>query len=297
MMVFDRVTTKLECSTFDTGHIYAMQKSKLDAHNHKARLPLTRHFTTSIITALVALPKDFDYKTTLTMAFNAETHCSPQIQQRCGLFVHDDVRVRAGEKSKEIPGTGSFQFQGYKVRNTLKEAHAQLIWSHLNVAEKASPSTPLIAQAYSLVSQMAGNHTPDPLRVGGKEAKQDPLVQYNSIGSPIFMSVTDCQKFVSFLYLNMDEDHRIPWNFMTGAEQVEWFDSWKEAGGSNAWVRFLGRTNGLRGTDPTRIQNDQQSIRQAILNSPSRSRRGRPAHLTEENAAYYDQMISHVTPR
>ena len=86
----------------------------------------------------------------------------------------------------------------------------------------------------------------------------------------------------------MDDAHRVVWQDLTGLQQFEWYRAWTSTDGTH--LRNVPATNGLRGTDPARL--NATNIEAAILRSPSlRDRRPPAAVIT--NAAF-DQAQARV---
>ena len=161
------------------------------------------------------------------------------------------------------------------------------VYNDLPLALRNNPGNPRRAEAYSLLIQQAGVLTPDPIRQhirNQAQAHLPDLTYYNSMGSPILEGLENAQKFIAYIHANQDVLHRVTWQNMTGREQYEWYEAWLASGGENAWVRDAAQTDGLCGTDLTRIP-DQPGLQAAVLRSPSITRRQRPnAHVVDQGA-------------
>ena len=70
---------------------------------------------------------------------------------------------------------------------------------------------------------------------------------YMSPGLPIFTNAGDSNKFISFVFVNMDGPHRVQWGELTGREQFEWYAAWERA--DRTYTRVVNETGGLCGTD------------------------------------------------
>ena len=104
----------------------------------------------------------------------------------------------------------------------------------------------------------------------------DSITYYVTTGNPLFTGKPGCNKFISFVYLNMDDGFRVKWYNLTGREQYEWYRAYERSNGTH--LRNVAETRGLRGTNVNDIT-DQVSLTRAMENSPSLATRYPQGHV------------------
>ena len=114
----------------------------------------------------------------------------------------------------------------------LSTAAARIIFDAIPPATLNNPPDVATATAYAQLAQNAGR----PITPGCAALLPDGATELQSRrallspGGILFRGRLDSNKFISFLWLNMDPGYRIQWPDLTGREQYEWFDCWERAG-------------------------------------------------------------------
>lgn len=158
--------------------------------------------------------------------------------------------------------------------NPLSKEAALFIFNQLSQAIKDNPGT---AQRAEYIAQLARNAA-EPIPAGCANLITRPIPDegvriYWTPGGHLFTGRSDAARFISFLFLNMDDGHRIAWPDLTGREQWEWGEAWKRCGKTH--VRVVNQTRGLPGTN-IGLLTTVANVRAAMAISPSLKDR-RPA--------------------
>ena len=210
------------------------------------------------------------------MAFRSETHCTEQIQEAVGLRVVSVELPRQGDKSR-VGQRGPTINSSWNHMEPLPEDAALIIWNMVPDVRKANPNGLAEARALSRMAQNAGRRTPNEcqemLEAAGEPIDVEIMTTYISPGGILFRGKRDSNRFISFVYLNMDDDERIKWANLTGREQYEWFHVWDIQG--RPYLRMEAETRGLAGTSLNRVVT-AADLRAAIQRSPSVIDRERP---------------------
>ena len=103
-------------------------------------------------------------------------------------------------------------------------------------ATQDAPQTADKAKAISILCTHADRPTPAAcsLLLPQGAAKVEPFIQFIAPGSPLFVGKIYGNKFISFLWFNMDAGHRVKWYDLTGREQWEWYEVHTEQERENA---------------------------------------------------------------
>jgi len=217
-----------------------------------------------------------------SMPFNLKTHVSPAIEQVVGLRKANIDVPRRGDRTA-VGDLAVDQMCAYSFMYGLTQAEALLLWNQLRPEIKATPGGPAMATVLSKVASIAEVTVPTTVSALVPEDTPDAegVLYIITPGNPIILGKRDANKFISFLYLNMDGGgHRVKWGELTGEERYEWFTVW-ENNGKN-YLR-IPETVGLRGTNLDNIP-DVDALETAMRRTPSLKRRRPPNHaLTADN--------------
>ena len=214
-------------------------------------------------------------------AYNARTHCDRNVQRTVGLDSTDINPPRIGDRT-------ACSSEGYDVTGCrahmlpFSEAVARDLFDALPAALKDTPPDGDVAYAIGRLAKNAGRDVPDGcITVMGNRAPDtfvSPLAYYTTPGSPIIQGVTNSNKFITFIFRNMDNGHRVKWYDLTGREQNEWYDAWIRCG--KGYVRNENETRGLRGTNLGDLT--AANLETAMVRSPSLVRRRPGTHAVTE---------------
>jgi hypothetical protein len=228
------------------------------------------------------------------MAFNAREDCSLEIQRAVGLARPNIHVPRRGNRSCE--GESGYDIITSRAHeNRISQADALLLLGIIPDAVKDNPASPAIANAVGLIAEHAGRTIPD----GCADALQNGRVESSTVSyywtpaGPIVEGIAAANKFICFLYRNMDRDYRIKWYNLTGREQWEWYRCWISCGRDHN--RREPETRGLAGTDLHRIVN-RHELEAALTVSPSLAERRRPSGHTIEDRRWRT-VVRSVGPR
>ena len=200
------------------------------------------------------------------MPFLASRDCTLAIQRIVGLRKQNCETPRAGDRSRiGEPGYDINTCNAYM--QSLSNTQATIIWGLIPDAAKNNPADANAAVAISLMAQNAGQGTPNACArlLPNGQANAPNIVYCVSPGSPIYIGKDGMTRFISFLYTNMDEGHRVKWYDLTGREQYEWFECWSNHGRGYQRIQ---ETVGLCGTNLNRITT-VAALTAATMRSPS----------------------------
>ena len=200
------------------------------------------------------------------MPFVEREHASRTIQEDVGLFVANCRVPRNGDRSAN--GEQGCNINSSKARmKAFNSAQALRLWNLIPDGAKNDPADLETAQDLSLLAAMAGEPTPQGVQeMTGRRADTANVDFYWTPGGAILEGLTDSSKFISFLNMNMDQQSRVAWSDLTGREQFEWIDVWKDC--DKTCERREAHTRGLRGTNLDRIP-DVAGVQEAMARSPS----------------------------
>lgn len=214
-------------------------------------------------------------------AFIRDTHCSKAIQRMVGLHRANIDVPRLGDRS--TTGEIGYDRNGSACHmSPLTEGEAALVYSLIPANHKTNPANANVARVVAKIANTGTIGIPGECAtmLRNANAPLDPLTFYMTLGAPLFIGMTDSHKFISFLYLNMDNGHRVKWYNLTGREQFEWYDCWTAQ--ARTHLRNENATRGLRGTDVSQLTT-QNEVRDALVRSPSLSRRRPHGHAIPQN--------------
>jgi len=209
--------------------------------------------------------------------FNAAAHVTAHVQEQVGLHLANCATPRNGDRTNSGVPQGHASINCFAHMKPLSTTEAARAFEMIAAQHKNAPAT--VADA-TIIAKLARNGggigisqaCSTLLLDGDVEAAQ--VAYYWSPGSPLCEGKTVSSRFISFLYTNQDDGHRVVWCELTGREQFEWFNCWVARG--RTFERREEFTRGLKGTDLDRIT-DVAGLRTALTRSPSLSRR-RPAN-------------------
>ena len=213
----------------------------------------------------------------MTANFNTNMHASGRIQNIVGLFAYNCVVPRQGDRT--AAGHAGFSINSsYAHMTPIPTEDARRCWALIPQATKDQPGDVDTTKAlWRLALNAAESPTQgmrDALRAANEPAPEG-VTFYIAPGSPLFDGPILSNKFISYLYLNMDVGHRVKWYDLTGREQYEWYENWVNSG--RAYVRMEAETLGLRGTDLARIP-DLPALETVMPRTPSLAGRRPPTH-------------------
>jgi len=210
------------------------------------------------------------------MPFVKHRDCSLAHQTAIGLMEPNCPVPRTGERTR-VGAHGVNIVSCSSHAQPLSQPDALRLWGLIPQAEKDHPQSPEHAQSLSLLAQMAGRNTPDGCAdlLPNDMAQVENVTFYHTLGSPLFKVRQTALRFISFVYYNTDQGHRVLWQEMTGQEQYEWYNAFVAAG--ETYLRHEQATNGLRGTNMDRIHNAPQ-LAAVMQRSPSVAHRRSPHH-------------------
>jgi len=235
--------------------------------------------------------KHFLISQTLTMSWDKKVHCSARIKNFVGLRKPNITVPRKGDCNKE----GDFGVNiigSQSVQQGMNQEEAALLWPMILAEAKNNPGGVPLASLVSKVAQLAEVPIPPAClaALAGVEPKPDPAMVYCTLGSPLVIGHTIAPKFISFLFLNMDNEHRVKWSDMTGQQQYEWFEAWERC--EQTYQRNENETRGLAGTN-LGVLNDAPAIKGAMLLSPSLGKRRPEEHPVNEET--WNAMAKRLT--
>jgi len=228
------------------------------------------------------------------MAFNAREDIPLEVQRAVGLFRANIQVPRRGNRSCEGE-SGDSIITARAHENRIPEAAALLLLNVIPDDVKDDPGNPDLANAIGLLSENANRAIPD----GCADLLTDGRVQSSTISfywtpaGPIVEGIAGSNKFICFLYRNMDHGHRVKWYNLTGREQWEWYRCWIRCG--KVHTRREAESRGLNGTNLHRIEN-RQELEAALTNSASLADRRRPSGHTIERRQW-DTAVRSVARR
>ena len=210
------------------------------------------------------------------MPFDVETHVSYTIERATGLRKANINPPRVGDRTAK-GDCACDQLSSHAIMHGFTKPEARVLWNALPDGVKTAPVTADRAGVLAKVAKIAGQTVPPECEalVEGTDVETDPVLIVLSPGSPLMFGRVDSNKFISFLYLNMDRGHRIKWAKFSGEEQYEWYDAWVRA---DKTYERVPETVGLRGTNLTRITT-AEALEASMRHSPSLMRR-RPVNHT-----------------
>jgi len=217
----------------------------------------------------------------LTMSWNKKEHCSARIENFVGLRKPNIAIPRKGNRNKE-GDFGASIIGSQAVQQGMNQEEALLLWPTISDAAKNNPEGVPLASLISKIAQLAEvNVPPGCLTVlAGIEPKPDPAVVYCTFGGPLVVGHTIAPKFISFLFLNMDNGYRVKWTDMTGQQQYEWFEAWNRC--SRTHQRREDETRGLAGTNLS-VLAEPPALEAAMMMSPSLGKRRPDGHPIAED--------------
>jgi hypothetical protein len=203
----------------------------------------------------------------LTMSWDKKEHCSARIENFVGLRKLNIAIPRKGNRNKE-GDFGASIIGSQAVQQGMNQEEALLLWPMILDAAKNNPGGVPLASLISKIAQLAEVPIPPGCltALAGVEPKPDPAVVYCTFGGPLVVGHTIAPKFISFLFLNMDNGHHMKWTDMTGLQQYEWFEAWKHC--SCTHQHHEDETHGLAGTNLS-ILNEPTALEAAMMMSPS----------------------------
>lgn len=218
----------------------------------------------------------------MAQPFNADIHCTPEIQEAVGLRKATCEVPRVGEKTR--PGEQNYnQNSSHCVSETFTTAGARTIWNLIPAAAKNNPHDANVARHLALLANNANvEPTPGIIALVPRAAdKSFGTKFYIAPGSGLFEGMRASHRFIAFVYVNMDDNVREKWYNLTGREQFEWYRAWERA--NRTHLRNAAATKGLRGTDLRRITTTAE-LGAVLTRSPSLGRRERPTgHPINQN--------------
>jgi len=225
--------------------------------------------------------KRFLTNQSLTMPWDKKQHCSSRIETFVGLRKPNITVPRKGDRNTvgdfgaNIIGSESFQ-QG------MTQEEAAALWTEISDNAKNNPGTVMLATVVSKTAQLAEKRVPAGClaMLNGVEPKPEPVSVACTLGGPIVIGHTIAPKFISFLFLNMDNNSRVKWTELTGQQQYEWYEAWERC--ECTYERVENQTRGLMGTDVTTLTTPH-AIEDAMLLSPSLGKRRPDAHPVDED--------------
>ena len=210
-----------------------------------------------------------------TMNFDSAIHVSQQVQVIVGLRSASCDVPRQGDRTA-VGQTGYDTMSSRSHMTPFTENEATIIWRMIPAATRTAPGNAEEAAALYKLARNAARGPPEEVTdmLPNGRLPTYPDTFYISPGSPLFTGKIVSNKFISFLFRNMDNGHRVLWYDLTGREQFEWYTCWTLV--DRTWLRMEVETRGLRGTDLNRITN-AAALQAAMVTSPTLRNR-QPAH-------------------
>jgi len=214
------------------------------------------------------------------MTFNLKTHVSTKIEKVVGLRKANIDVPRRGDRTAE-GDLAVDQMCAYSFMHGLNQAEALIVWNNLTDEIKTGPGNAATAIVLSKIASVAEVVVPQAVTtlVPDDTPDAEGVLYIITPGSPVILGKRDANKFISFLYLNMDNrPHRVKWSELTGEEQYEWYTVWLNHGKSHLRIP---ETVGLRGTNLDNITTID-ALETAMGLTPSLKRRRTNTHALTE---------------
>jgi hypothetical protein len=216
----------------------------------------------------------------LTMPWDKKQHCSARIEGFVGLRKPNITVPRKGDRNAvgdfgaNMIGSQSFQ-QGWS------KEEAVALWAEIPAAVKTNPATVTLATVLSKTAQLAEETIPPGCLAMLNDVEPKPeLAQVAcTFGGPLVIGHTIAPKFISFLFLNMDNEYRVKWTDLTGQQQYEWYEAWERC--ECTYDRVENQTRGLMGTDVSTLTT-ADAVEDAMILSPSLGKRRPDAHPVDD---------------
>ena len=206
--------------------------------------------------------------------FNARRETNAHVQREVGMHSPNCEIPRHGDRTREgLSGYDRVSCNSHATPFSRDTARA--IWAAVDPTFKNHPVDAFQARSLIHLAQVADRPIPEGCATAvGNDVPPLPVTYYNHPGGPIILGKHIANRFITFIYRNMDNGHRVKWYNLTGREQWEWYEAFLRCGETH--VRNEAETHGLRGTDLGRITTVAQ-LHQAGQRSPG-SVRQRPAN-------------------
>lgn len=224
----------------------------------------------------------------MAQAFNKREHATTAIQHSVGLGSANCNTPRKGDRTME--GDSGYSVNtSYAHMDPFKKHEAVRLWEALPDAIKDNPGSPEMAKVLGKTAMIAGEAVTPGIRAAighGGEPEPDDVTIYIAPGGPLFKGIGASNKFISFLFLNMDPEHRVKWYDLTGREQYEWYQCW--LANAQTHQAMPATTVGLRGTDLDRITTVPE-LEAALVHTPTLKDR-RPAGHAVTDVEWADSV-------